>query len=303
MMKIKFWDRIVLFFGAIIVIAAGAALIVAGLQVTGFMIDALPFWARIVSICVGALSVLFGVYLLAFPRKFRTGRHDFVVQRTDNGELRISVKAIEGLVQKCIDMHDEIKVVSQRIHNTREGVVVDLNIALANNISIPLAVAALQKQIKQYLSASSGIDVTEVRVSVDTAQFPMKGRAEAEAAETPQAEPESQEADAPAQEEPKAPKLPLHQRIFGRPETPANMPEPPKPEEPEAPAEEAEQPTVETPMELPAEETPAAEQPAEEAAAPEQPAEEAAAVTAPDADADGPEEEEIGKDAEETIHE
>ena len=174
MYKMKFADRLALFFGALIVIVSGAALIVAGLQITGFMVDALPTWARAVSIGLGVLCVFFGGYLLAFPRKFRAGRHDFVVQRTDNGELRISVKAIEGLVQKCIDMHDEIRVNSQRIHNTRDGVVVDLNIALANNISIPLAVAALQKQIKQYLSASSGIDVTEVRVSVDTAQLPMK---------------------------------------------------------------------------------------------------------------------------------
>lgn len=270
MYKMKFADRLALFFGALIVIVSGAALIVAGLQITGFMVDALPTWARAVSIGLGVLCVFFGGYLLAFPRKFRAGRHDFVVQRTDNGELRISVKAIEGLVQKCIDMHDEIRVNSQRIHNTRDGVVVDLNIALANNISIPLAVAALQKQIKQYLSASSGIDVTEVRVSVDTAQLPMKNGKAAPAEPAAEAAAPAEEAETeaaePAPEEPaKAQKLPLHQRIFGRPETPANMPEPPKPEE--IAAEEA------------AEEVPAEEEAAPEAEAIPQ-AEEAEAAPA-----------------------
>ncbi len=235
-MKLKFYDRLVLFFGALLTIAAGAALGVAGLQIAGSISESLSPGLRIACIGVGSLTVLFGLYVLAFPQKLRAERQGFVVQRTDNGELRISIKAIEGLVQKCIDMHDEIEVVSQRIRNTRDGVTVDMNIALANNISIPLAVAALQKQIKQYLSASSGIEITEVRVTVDTAQMPAPEMADqADAAAEP-----AVEAAAPAEAEKPAPKakLPLHQRIFGRSETAANMPEPPKAEE--APAEEAE---------------------------------------------------------------
>ena len=244
-MKIKLWDRLALFFGALLTLLSGAALIVAGLQIAGGIGEILPLWARAACIAVGALDVVFAVYLLAFPRKFRAGRHGFVVQRTDNGELRISVKAIESLVQECIDTHKEIKMLSMRIHNTRDGVIVDLSIALANNISIPLAVAQLQKQIKQYLSVSSGIDVKEVRVSVETAQMNVV---------RPEPLPR-QEEEAPAEEESKEPvkeipaeenkaKVPLHQRIFGRPENPAIVPEPPK-EEPAAqepaPAEEAEE--------------------------------------------------------------
>jgi len=302
-MKIKIWDRLVLFFGALIVILSGAALIVVGLQITGFMVDALPLWARIVCICVGALNVFFGVYLLAFPRKFRAGRRDFVVQRTDNGELRISVKAIEGLVQKCIDMHDEIKVVSTRIRNTRDGVMVDLNIALANNISIPLAVAALQKQIKQYLAASSGIDVTEVRVSVDTAQMsigkekPLPPEAEEELSPA-KAEEEAKEAP---QEEPRpARKVPLHQRIFGRPETPAIMPEPPRPEE--TAAEEA---APEAAAPAAAEEASPAQSGADDAAreAPEEPAAPEEAEAAPDDAAAASESAQEAEDTEDTIHE
>ncbi len=281
-MKLKFYDRLVLFFGALLTIAAGAALGVAGLQIAGSISESLSPGLRIACIGVGSLTVLFGLYVLAFPQKLRAERQGFVVQRTDNGELRISIKAIEGLVQKCIDMHDEIEVVSQRIRNTRDGVTVDMNIALANNISIPLAVAALQKQIKQYLSASSGIEITEVRVTVDTAQMPAPEMADqADAAAEP-----AVEAAAPAEAEKPAPKakLPLHQRIFGRSETAANMPEPPKAEE--APAEEAEadvSPAEEQP--LPAGE-PAAEPAAEETEEeiPEDTVEETAQEAADDAE-------------------
>ena len=229
-MKIRFWDRVILFFGALLTVVAGAFMAITGFQVQGTIGEVLPLWARVICIVAGALIIAFGGYLIALPRKFSSRRHDFVVQQTDNGELRIAVKAIENLVQKCIDMHDEIRVVSMKIHNGREGVTVDLCISLANNISIPLAVASLQKQIKQYLVASSGIEVKEVRVSVETAQTGVGDSPYLVASETHAA---------PAEEKPaeraKA-RTPLHQRIFGKAEQPSTVPEPPREETAEAQA-------------------------------------------------------------------
>lgn len=273
-MKIKLWDRLILFLGALLTVASGAILFITGLQLTGTIGEALPMWLRIVCLACGVLTVAFGVYLIVFPRKFSARRHDFIVQQTDNGEVRIAVKAVEGLVQKCIDMHEEIRVVGMRIHNSRDGVTVDMNVALANNISIPLAVASLQKQIKQYLVASSGIEVKEVRVSVETAQ---DGLAEVPEVEVPE---ETEAHEQPAEKAAKAPKVPLHQRIFGKPEQPATVPEPPKEPE-EAAAEKAPDepaPAEETPAEAPAEDAAEEEAPAPlDGAAPDTAADEASA--------------------------
>lgn len=254
-MKIRFWDRLILFLGALLTVAAGACLLIAGLQFLGAFGEGLPTAARAGFIAGGALLVIFGGFLLALPHKFAAGRHSFIVQQTDNGELRIAVKAIENLVQKCVDMHEEINLNSMHIRNGREGVTVDMNISLASNISIPLAVASLQKQIKQFLVASSGIEVKEVRVSVETTN----GEA-GEAPDSPylvsqQEQEKEKEKPAPEASRPK----PLHQRIFGRQEQEITVPEPPKAEE-EAPAE-AETPA---PMEEPAEEETAQDAPAEE---------------------------------------
>lgn len=254
-MKIRFWDRLILFLGALITLAAGAFLAVCGLQITGVLGEALSMTTRIICIAGGALLILLSGYLFLFPRRFRAGRHNFIVQQTDNGELRIAVKAIENLVQKCVDMHDEIELNSMRIRNAREGVTVDMNISLARNISIPLAVASLQKQIKQYLVASSGIEVKEVRVSVDTAA----GEAD-DAAASPYLVPSQEQAqEKPAPEQAK-PRVPLHQRLFSRPEEEATVPEPPKAEEETAPAAE---PAAEDAQEAPVSEEDAAERPAE----------------------------------------
>lgn len=247
-MKIKFWDRMILFFGALLTAFAGLFLVIIGLQLGTANGSGLALSVRITSIALGVLSLLLAAFLFMLPKKLSYSKHDFVVQQTDNGELRIAVKAIENLVQKCIDVHDEIHVVSMKVNNTRNDVVVDLCISLPSNISIPLSVASLQKQIKQYLSASSGIDVKEVRVSVETTDD------EADASAYLLAEDQQALVNDEADEK-KEKKLPLHQRIFGKAEQQITLPEPPAAEEIPVAEEAAEQPTEE----IPAEEAPADE--------------------------------------------
>ena len=55
------------------------------------------------------------------------------------------------------------------MENTRGGVIVSLKADLAGNVNIPLAVSALQKHIRQHLSATAGIDAKEVRILVQSA--------------------------------------------------------------------------------------------------------------------------------------
>ena len=148
----------------------------------------------------------------------------------------------------------------------RDGVLVDLNIALANNISIPLAVASLQKQIKQYLVASAGIEVTEVRVSVETAQVEADPSSYLEEEEAPEAETKPEKAP----EAQPAKKAPLHQRLFGKQDQPATVPEPPRQEteeaEQSAPEGEPENEDVEKTKELKTAEAPAEPAPEAESA-------------------------------------
>ena len=111
---------------------------------------------------------------------------NFAVQRNENGMVRISVKALEALVQRCLSQHPEIKVVSSSLTSDEESVRVDVHVALQSDISMPLAISSLQKQIKRYLEACSGVKVQEVRVFVDGA-LPTS----ASAAESPYAIPAS----------------------------------------------------------------------------------------------------------------
>lgn len=250
MKQFRFWHRLILFIGAVLVILTGVALLlpllVKEINVAELMQNQ---WMQIVVYAVSALDILFGLYLFTVPHKFVIHKKDFVIRQTENGELRIAVVAIKNLVKKCVDAHEEVTLNSMRIHNVRDGVTVDLSISLANNIIIPLVVSSLQKKVKQYLQTSSGIEVKEVRVAVETAK------------DAANASPYLVKDDAAEAAEPlpvKEKKQPIHQRLFKRDAEPAILPEAPV----EAIAEEAEGTAEEITEEIPA----TAEETAEEAA-------------------------------------
>ena len=264
-MKMKLRDRLILFFGALLAGCAGIFLIICGVRMMHG--EAIPTPWLVISLVLGCLCLLLCITLMGFVRKYNNSRHAFVIQQTDNGQLRIAVKAIENLVKKCIGMHEEIHANRLTIHHSRHDITVDLSISLADNISIPLAVASLQKQIKQYLVASSGVNVREVRVSVESTQEEAVATA---APDSPYLVPSHE-----AQEGEENQKMPVHRRLFGKADQAVTVPEPPAPQEeqpqiPEEPAEEKEAPVQEAAQEEPAEAIPSQEEPQ-----PEYPAEEA----------------------------
>ncbi|MBQ7846211.1 MAG: alkaline shock response membrane anchor protein AmaP [Clostridia bacterium] len=196
----------------------------------------------------GVVVLLAGILSLRVALR-RSKSKGFVVQTTDVGELSISIRAIEDLVNKCVAKHDELHVSSTTLDNSRGGLTIGLRVGLATGVNIPLAVNALQKQIKQYVTACSGVDVQEVKVQVEATSAKAKPSiyAVSEMLENPaplprEAEQVPEVAAEPAPAEVKEPEEKcLHQRLFSEEEQPANMPMPPV----EAPVEEV----VEAPVE------------------------------------------------------
>ena len=125
---------------------------------------------------LGAAAVvlaLFAVLLIGmvFPAKKKRSSN-FAFQQNETGMVRISLKALEALVHRCLNQHPELKVISSSLFSDEESVRVDVHITLQSDISMPLAISALQKQITRYLEACSGVVVDEVRVFVDGTMAP-----------------------------------------------------------------------------------------------------------------------------------
>ena len=172
-MKITVWDRIWSALSGVLIVLAGLWLLGLVFVVqptwleTVWMSAPLTWWQRTVMI-VGALALIaLGLHdvLLLFRRTREKG---FIIQHSEYGDMSISMNALESMVQKCVASHQELKVNATRIQHAREGIIVDIRITLLGGVNIPLTVNALQKQIKQYITSCSGVDVHKVRVMVET---------------------------------------------------------------------------------------------------------------------------------------
>ncbi len=159
-------------------VAAAALIALVFGQITPDMISgytaklhALPVKSvKIVLLVLAAVLVLLGLSLISamFPPKKRRSS-TFAIQQNENGTVRISLKTIDALVQKCLAQYSELKVVSSSLFSDEETVRIDVHVVLLSDISMPLAISALQKQITKYVEACSGVNVREVRVFVDGA--------------------------------------------------------------------------------------------------------------------------------------
>lgn len=202
-------------------------------------------------VCV--VTAAFGVFGLSMLIPRGRKKRGFIVQKTEHGEIDITVKSIEGLVYKCAQLYEELKVLSVAVEEVRDGLLIKLRVTLPGGTNIPLAIGALQKQVKQYVTACSGMDVSEVRVKVDSSDqsagdspYAVQEAAAALPVEAPQLASIPREA-AMTVELPKAeplpdvpeatPERPTHQRLFSAVDEPAIVPVPP--ELAETPVEEA----------------------------------------------------------------
>lgn len=175
-MKHPVLDRILMFITALVALCGAALLIALGTHYLMietvvsyiFKVNLANMYIRIAVIAAGVLLVLFALAMISamFPPKKKRSSN-FAIQHNENGMVRISLKAIETLVHKCLDSHAELKVVTSSLFSDEETVRIDVHVNLQTDISMPLAISALQKQIKKYIEACSGVTVQEVRVFVD----------------------------------------------------------------------------------------------------------------------------------------
>ena len=173
-MKIRILDRILVALAGIILVAVCAgvmAQVFFGADVIGWisgLLIAENVKRRILIGVIAALLLALGVYCLLMLFR-RQGRKDkFVLQKLESGDLAISLTTVETMVKKCLDQHDEIKVEAVNLENQRDGLLIEIRGIVAGGISIPLTVDTLQRQVKQYVTACSGVEVKGVRIQVES---------------------------------------------------------------------------------------------------------------------------------------
>jgi hypothetical protein len=173
-MKRSLADRFLTGLAGLVLAVLGLGLFVYGVGIFPFQLDItllegpFTFWQHALLTLIALALLLLGFRGVAAV--FRSNKEKgFILQRTEYGDLNISMNAMENMVRKVVDMNGELKVTQTKIFHTKEGVIVSVRILLENGVNIPMIVSALQKQTRQYITSCSGVDVKEVRVYVDTA--------------------------------------------------------------------------------------------------------------------------------------
>lgn len=171
-MKIRILDRILVALSGLLMLAgcvALAAQLLFGKDVIGWFTNVLTSEQnRVWLIIVLALLAAIACYCILMLFRHRGHKDKFIMQKTENGELSISLKAMENMVLKCLDPHKELTVQGVRLENQKGGLLIRIRGTVAGGVSIPLTVDALQQQIKQYVTACSGVEVKDIRVLVES---------------------------------------------------------------------------------------------------------------------------------------
>ena len=123
---------------------------------------------RWILIGMAAVMFLLGLYCLMMLFRHRKRKDKFILQRNESGDLAISLKALESMVRKCIDQHEEVTVQHLYLENRKDGLLILIRGSVAGGISIPLTVEAIQKQIRQYVTACSGVEIRGIRVQIES---------------------------------------------------------------------------------------------------------------------------------------
>jgi len=242
-MTFKFFDRFFAAIGGLILLFLGVCTLILGLGIFPFSVDNtvqsfllgdFQPWQRIGVVGIGLIACILGVHSVSLLLRRRRDQ-GFIMQHTEYGDMSISMHAMEAMIKKCVDTHEELKVTHTKIRRSREGVVVDMRISLGSGVNIPLTVNALQKQIKHYITSCSGVDVKEVRVMVEmgnhsakSAEMATPGMVVDEACgNIPTFTDMSQQASPECEGEASGGKETIHQRLFKHDEMPSVFPEPP----------------------------------------------------------------------------
>lgn len=260
-MKMRSFVRLMAKLTGIVDICAGLFMVTAA--IVSVVSKDMPAFYAVLVILLALVVIVSGVCVLVIARSFgRRRKGNFVLQQAENGTIGVSLNAIEKQVYACVGKHDLIQKAEVSIAEGRDGLIIQLYVDQVSGVNIPLSVGLLQKQIRQYVTSCSGVDVQEVQVMVEngtenTVESPyvvqdvvmaeaQRGITEqtAVSVETEEETVQSEETEAAVVSVAAAPVVvlpplpampeyeeeddrPLHQRLFGAEEEPVTVPAPP----------------------------------------------------------------------------
>lgn len=102
-----------------------------------------------------------------------------LVHETPLGEVRVSLAAVESLVQRTSRQVKGVREVRPWVASKPEGLAIALRTVVSPDVNVPEVASELQRTIKHAVQTVVGVAATEVRVFVENiSSEPRRGRGE-----------------------------------------------------------------------------------------------------------------------------
>lgn len=116
---------------------------------------------------IGALLIFLAVYLIWQKAQISKGNLS-VVQKTSFGEIKISTEAIKRLALKVVKGIGEVTEIRPEVNILKSGGInVDLHLSVKQDVNIPELSEKIQRNLKEYLLKTSGIETKEIKIHID----------------------------------------------------------------------------------------------------------------------------------------
>lgn len=122
---------------------------------------------RIILGTVGLMVGILVLMLIVSGLKGSGSIKTITVEKSDSGEVSMSVPAIKTIISKAAKQVTGTKEVRSEVSQSGNGLLVKLHTMVVPDHNVPGIAAALQAIVKEQLEKVGGLKVAEVRVLVD----------------------------------------------------------------------------------------------------------------------------------------
>ncbi|MGI6161356.1 MAG: alkaline shock response membrane anchor protein AmaP [Christensenellales bacterium] len=175
-MKISLFDRILLSLLALLVIALAVLAFMMGthlIPLENVLYTAeLPYASAAgsaVFIGVAALVFLLGIKLL-FARQPRQRQSAILLKSTPNGNIFLSISAIDEMAQRYIKSLDKVRDAKVIVCPQQAEVGIKVRLSVMPETVIPELIVSLQTGLKEYVQTYSGVTVSDVGILVENTE-------------------------------------------------------------------------------------------------------------------------------------
>jgi uncharacterized alkaline shock family protein YloU len=126
---------------------------------------------------VGLAELLIAGYVLAWAVR---RRHEAraIIQETELGTVRISLKAVEALVQRAARQVQGVREVKVDLRQDKQGLAIHLTVTVVPDLAMPAVSDEIQRRVGQYITETVGVTVSRVAVTFRAVAETGKARVE-----------------------------------------------------------------------------------------------------------------------------